>query len=309
MVSSSHPLVSIGLPVYNGEAYLRESLDSLLAQTYEHLELIISDNASTDKTADICREYVDRDSRVRYSRNECNIGMNENFNRVFELASGEFFMWGSHDDRRSPEYVESCVQVLCADPSIVLCYSESVFIDDQGRESGHVKDEMNTVSMPTYERMRQIIRELLWCNMVYGLYRSDALRQTGVFRRVYGPDRVLLLEMSSLGSFYQIPKPLLYSRRTDFSKPENRKKRREIKQFHVHELDPVLGRKKTYFPALHLVTTQASIVLSARMQPIQKLMLLAYLLRRSVRWYGRLTVSDLVDAIEDLVVRRPRTVP
>src|SRR5436190_12174806 len=92
------PIVSIGLPVFNGERYLRQALDSLLGQDFQDFELIISDNASTDRTAEICRAYVAKDRRIRYYRNESNIGSAPNYRRVFELARGEFFKWCSHDD-------------------------------------------------------------------------------------------------------------------------------------------------------------------------------------------------------------------
>src|SRR3989337_590294 len=119
------PTVSIGLPVFNGEKYLRQALDSILAQTYQDFELIISDNASTDKTQQICREYVKKDSRIRYYRNKRNLGATRNHNRVFELSCGEYFKWASHDDLLAPEFLSRCVSVLDQDHSIVLCHSKT----------------------------------------------------------------------------------------------------------------------------------------------------------------------------------------
>lgn len=113
-------LVSIGMPVYNGERYIVEALDSLLAQDYENFELIISDNASTDRTQGICLEYTSRDKRIRYYRNETNMGALWNFNRVFELSSGEYFMWASHDDLWRPHFISELVGLLEATPSAVL---------------------------------------------------------------------------------------------------------------------------------------------------------------------------------------------
>lgn len=92
------PKLSIGLPVYNGEKYLPDALDDLLGQDYEDFELIISSNASTDGTDEICREYASKDRRVSHSRNDCNIGATPNWNRVAQLAHGEFFKWAMHDD-------------------------------------------------------------------------------------------------------------------------------------------------------------------------------------------------------------------
>ena len=103
----AHPRVSIGLPVYNGELFLENALDSILSQTYSDFELIISDNASDDKTEEICRSYAARDKRVRYSRNAHNLGAAPNYNRVYHLARGRYFKWASHDDVLAPEFLIS----------------------------------------------------------------------------------------------------------------------------------------------------------------------------------------------------------
>src|SRR4051794_3298661 len=92
------PKLSIGLPVYNGENFLAHAVDSILAQDFRDFELIISDNASTDRTAEICRGYAESDPRVRYVRFETNQGGSRNFCYVFELARGEYFKWAAHDD-------------------------------------------------------------------------------------------------------------------------------------------------------------------------------------------------------------------
>ena len=105
------PRVSIGLPVYNGERYLRESIDSILAQTFQDFELVVCDNASTDETARICEEYAERDPRVRYFRNARNIGGINNANLTFERSRGDLFRWAAHDDVCAPVLLERCVQV------------------------------------------------------------------------------------------------------------------------------------------------------------------------------------------------------
>ena len=102
-------ILSIGVPVFNGEPYLAQSLETILRQTFTNLEVIVSDNASTDRTGEICRSYAARDKRIRYSRNLTNIGPLPNFRRVLELATGEYFMWAACDDYWSPNYVETLV--------------------------------------------------------------------------------------------------------------------------------------------------------------------------------------------------------
>ena len=117
------PKVSIGLPVYNGEPFLSETIDAILAQTFKDFELIICDNASTDDTERICRRYAARDKRISYYRQHHNIGAAGNFNRVFNLSSGEYFKWAAHDDLIAPEYLARCVEILERDRSVVLCHS------------------------------------------------------------------------------------------------------------------------------------------------------------------------------------------
>jgi len=102
---AGRPLVSIGVPVYNGSKFLRESLDSIAAQTYQNIEVVVSDNASTDQTPDICAEFAVRDRRFRHVRLAENIGGVPNHNHVFSLTRGKYFMWGSHDDMFAPSYV------------------------------------------------------------------------------------------------------------------------------------------------------------------------------------------------------------
>src|SRR5680860_1035425 len=124
--------VSVGMPVYNGEKYVGAALECLLSQTLTDFELIISDNASTDRTESICRSYAARDSRVRYFRNEQNTGGTANFNRVLELASSEYFKWACHDDLHAPTYLEQCAGILDRNPSFVLCHSKTRHIDSNG---------------------------------------------------------------------------------------------------------------------------------------------------------------------------------
>ena len=126
------PRLTIGLPVYNGENYLAESLDALLGQTFEDFELIISDNASTDATADICRRYEQLDSRVSYFRQPRNIGLAPNHNFVVEQARGELFKWASDDDLYARDLLERCVEALDENPDVVLAHSWTAMIDGSG---------------------------------------------------------------------------------------------------------------------------------------------------------------------------------
>jgi len=200
------PDVSIGLPVRNGEDYLRIAIDSLLAQDYADFELIISDNASNDGTPQICREYARNDSRIRFYRNDTNVGAAENFNRVFRLPRGKYFMWAAHDDHWHSSFISRCVEGLEQNPNVVLCGSTVRFIDRVGIELDKATirntivdyNRLHTHSMTLTERVRELTRTLNWY-AIYGLIRADALRQTKLCRDAYGADVLLLMELLFLG--------------------------------------------------------------------------------------------------------------
>src|SRR5262249_36899823 len=151
-MNNHKPRVSIGMPVYHGEPFLKEALDSILAQTYSDFELIISDNASTDRTQEICTAYAAKDKRIQYSRNDKNLGAAKNYNRVFELSSGEYFKWAAHDDICAPDFLVRCITVLDQDPSVVLCYPREIGIDEQGKFLGNRPYKLDTSLTKPSER-------------------------------------------------------------------------------------------------------------------------------------------------------------
>lgn len=207
----SPPKVSIGLPVYNGDEFLEKALESILRQTFTDFELIISDNASTDKTATICQRYAANDSRVRYYRNNYNIGGANNGNRTFLLAEGKYFRWAAHDDLCAPELLEKCVAVLDQDPEVVLCYTQTVNIDQRGQSLGVTRLNRATSPKP-HQRFRDLAFRNDYCEPSYGLMRSDILGKTRLEQDFTGSDRVLLCEVAFYGKFYEIPEALFYKR-------------------------------------------------------------------------------------------------
>ena len=211
-LSSDKPRVSIGLPVFNGEKYLEEVLDSILAQTYLDFELIISDNMSTDNTPRICRAYATKDSRIRYYRNEKNLGASKNFNRVFELSSSEYFKWAAHDDTLAPEYLQKCVSVLDQDPSIVLCHSKTGHIDEHGTLVGTYDHKMRIGSRKPHERFGDLISfgNPIWA--IFGVVRASSLGMTPLIGNYIGSDRNLLAEIGLIGRIYEIPECLFFRR-------------------------------------------------------------------------------------------------
>lgn len=214
-----YPRVSIGLPVYNGENYLEKALDSLLAQSFEDFELIIADNASTDSTMDICESYAGKDRRIRYFRNDANIGAAANYNRVFELSSGEYFKWAAHDDICDPGYLASSVARLDDDQGAVLCYPKEVAIDGKGKL---IPDYMSKYaelkkvgSSKVHERLHDIACIHHGCYQVFGLVRSPCLKRTPKIASYIGADRVLLAELSLMGRFVDTPEAIHFRRHSE----------------------------------------------------------------------------------------------
>ncbi|UCD73456.1 MAG: glycosyltransferase [Candidatus Bathyarchaeota archaeon] len=206
------PLVSIGLPVFNGEKFLEGTLDSICAQTFTNFELIISDNASTDRTEQICRNYSDNDSRIRYYRNSGNCGAAKNFNRVFELSSGMYFKWAAYDDLLDPKFLTKCVQKLERDSSIVLCHSKTAYIDENGQSLKLYQYENGNDSQKLHKRFRNQLSFFRPSWAIFGLIRADTLRETTMFGDYIGSDRNLLAELSLLGRIFEIPEYLFFGR-------------------------------------------------------------------------------------------------
>jgi glycosyltransferase involved in cell wall biosynthesis len=195
------PRVSIGLPVYNGEKYLREALNSILLQTYTNFELIISDNASVDQTQKICMDFAEKDQRIRYYRNETNLGAAPNHNLVFKLAKGEYFRWAGCDDKISPELLEKCVEFLDNHLDVVLCVPNTGIIGEYGEDLGGFEYGKD-ISLPTPgERFRYFSLVNTSGNYLYGLIRSNAITKIALHGSYPSSDLVFLAELSLYGKF------------------------------------------------------------------------------------------------------------
>jgi glycosyltransferase involved in cell wall biosynthesis len=202
----------MGLPVYNGGRYVAETLDSLLAQTFNDFELIICDNASTDRTEEICRHYAARDSRIRYVRNPNNLGAAGNYRLGFELSSGEYFRWNPSDDLCAPQFLARCVEVLDREPLVVLAYAKTNLIDEHGKLTAEYEDRLHLDSDRPSERFVRLCQNLRLCNALYGLIRSDTLRRTALLGNFIGGDIPLLAELTLYGKFWEVPEFLFFRR-------------------------------------------------------------------------------------------------
>ncbi len=209
------PLVSIGMPLYNEERYLRQTLDSLISQDYANFEIIISDNGSGDGTSNICQEYAAKDQRFHYYRNETNIGAAVNFQRVFELAQGDYFVWVAGHDLWHRTFLSRCLEILSQDASIVLCYPQALWINTDGQPLGLIPSSVETRGLDRISRLNVVLWGLGYCYPVYGLISSQALRKVSLGLQVIATDAIILGELSLLGAFAHISEPLLYMRKMD----------------------------------------------------------------------------------------------
>lgn len=212
-LQSRGPLVSIGLPVYNGEAFLKNTLEAILQQTFDNFELIISDNASTDATEQICSSYALQDKRIRYHRNERNLGAARNYNQLVDMANGNYFKWAAADDLIAPEYLAQCVAVLNSNPDILVCQTAVRLIDENNQHLQDYDDRLHIISDKPHVRLSNyLFRGASMWNAVFGLIRLEQLRKTPLIGTYLSSDQVLLGEIILRGKVYQIPERL-FSRR------------------------------------------------------------------------------------------------
>ncbi|KQX62917.1 hypothetical protein ASD06_12960 [Angustibacter sp. Root456] len=194
-------------------------MESALAQTHTDLELVISDNGSTDGTEEICRSFAAADERVRYLRQEQNRGAAWNHNAVVHASRGEYFRWYSYDDQMDPRLIEACLAPLQADPDLVLAYPLTYVMDDEGRVVEEYRSDLPWQGTRASERLHNLLCAenvdtlLCWCYPVYGLMRRRVLLDTRLLRPHNSSDAVLLVELALRGRWHQVPERLFYSRR------------------------------------------------------------------------------------------------
>jgi glycosyltransferase involved in cell wall biosynthesis len=223
------PKLSIGIPVFNGQEFLPELLDSLLEQTFGDFEILICDNASGDRTPQICCEYERRDSRIHYFRNDRNLGAIANFNRVFELSTAPFFKWAAHDDLYHEAYLATCIALLEDNPDTVLAHTGTVFIDEKGeilpfeQETGsHIDPKTGKRywadgadigdTRVAINRFWQVLTRARWGTHMFGVIRREILLQTSLLPNFAGSDRAMLAELALLGRFRCASKPMFLKR-------------------------------------------------------------------------------------------------
>ncbi|MDH3635817.1 MAG: glycosyltransferase [Gammaproteobacteria bacterium] len=224
---SPAPLVSIGMPVYNGEKFIFEAIDALLAQSFSNFELIISDNASTDRTEEICRDYSSKDERIRFIRQSNNIGGQANFKYVLDEAKADCFMWAAADDSSKPEFIERLYCTLVSNPELVLVMSDVINISEDGLmlgvseleniRIGDVKDHWEKLRWRFFDNPTT---NIYFC--IYGLFRTNILRSVqmnykGMVTHLAGSEIPFLAQIALKGKVASIPESLKIYRKHDNS--------------------------------------------------------------------------------------------
>jgi len=279
------PLVSIGLPVYNGANFVAEAIRSVLAQSLTDWELVISDNASTDNTVSICQEFAERDPRIIVHRNERNLGVAPNYNRAFELSRGRYFAWLAHDDLVGPEFLERCLRELEDDDQVLLAFPKLVFVDAQRRTIGRQIADLSVPGTTAVSRALQLLQlecqsnDIFWSQ--FGLIRRSALEQTHLMNTYNGSDQVLLLEIALMGKFKQIDAELFFRREhPDASTIRRNWNARDRAKFQNADDERVL-----VFPNFRLLGEHLACIWSSSVPVWGKIQCAGHVLRRfSGRW-------------------------
>jgi glycosyltransferase involved in cell wall biosynthesis len=285
------PLVSVGLPVYNGEAFLEEAIRSALGQTLDDLELILCDNASGDRTAEICRDYAARDPRVRYFRNPRNLGAAANYNLAFAHARGRYFKWLAHDDRMLPSFLAKTYRVLQERADAVLCNTVVRYIDSAGAQLGLYDTKLSGAdSCSPSKRFAWMVLRSHTCVDFFGLIRREALRDSLLHATFHGADRALLAQLALRGRLIQLPAPLLAIR--EHPNRYTRSQRRSVDRAAWHDST---GGGHVSFPAWRLYREYLRLVRREALSPEERTRCYAVLARWwACNWNAARAVVDLL---------------
>ncbi len=305
------PTLSIGLPVYNGARFLTKALDSILAQTFTDFELILSDNASSDRTEEICREYAARDARIRYSRNSNNIGAGPNFRKVYDLARGRYYKQAAHDDFCEPTYFAKAIAALEANPALTVAYAQTREVDAEG---GFLRDydlPLRTADPDPVIRWTDLVLIKHQCYEIFGIHRMSALRSIPPMGSFANADGILLAQLGLLGPFHQIPERLFLSTRHEHQSSLAMPKRISGKGRRLTRTSGTLPNidwwdpsraKKIGFPEFNIFARYWQSVKLSPLSPAQKARAYQVVLQWA-RKYHRPMAGDLVRAADQLLWR------
>lgn len=309
-VAKPTPRITLAMPVFNGSNYIREALDSIIAQTFTDFELIVCDNASQDNTRQIVQEYAAKDDRIRLIRNPRNLGAAPNYNLGFKHGRGEYLKWCAHDDTLSPNNLEACIEVLDARPDVALAFASTRGITGSGEITRPTGEETPSLeSDDPAVRFRQAIELSGTCFPIFGVFRRKNLARSTLHRPYYGSDRGVIAEHAIMGKFVRVEDAIFYNR--------------EHEQRSINIDDKVqrslwqTGKKSRTAAAEHLnLTTHLFKIASLHSDIAPSWKLKAFLLKRSLHplQIGRfaLEIANMISpkaahAAKSLVVRPARS--
>lgn len=273
--TNSAPLVTIGIPVYNGEAFLEDAVRSAMDQSFTDLEIVISDNASTDRTPEILARLAADDQRIRVFRNAVNLGAAPNYNRCYEEARGKYFKWLAHDDRMKPGYLAAMVAALEARPDAVLANAITDYIDENGRCFTTYDSELNKASgKDPVQRFGEMALRSHSCVDFFGLCRMSALKNSMLHGPFHGADRAFLAQMALRGALIQVPEHLIEMREHSMRYTRVQQKVRDRESWHD-------ARKKRGWniPSLRLYREYMALVAEEDLTAGQRLRCVGILMR------------------------------
>lgn len=290
MNTRKHPPVTVILPVYNGEKFLKKTLESMSAMDYPNYTILISDNASTDNTGLICSAFAEKDSRVRYSRNETNVGPGKNAQKLEQMCLTPYIMVASDHDLWHPSYISRLMEVLTKDESVVLAYPRTTIIDIHDNIIEKAPDILDTRGLDRIRRFSKIIWEFTWGNMNFGIFRTDAYRHSiKTERNVIGCDHVQMALLSLEGSIAQVDDFLFYRR-------DNRPGEDNIKR----QIDWYMKSKiKALTPWTMLAFEQIKVVREADLSETEKELLLEDIINCYRSRFGNGIRKEALDLAEN----------
>lgn len=303
------PFLTVGLPVYNAGQFLARALESLLNQTFTDFELLISDNASTDRTEEICREFARQDSRVQYFRNEKNMGAGWNHRRVYSMATGEYFKLAAHDDFCEPTFFETCIHALEEDPGLTVAYAKTRVVDAEGYFLEDFECPLRTDNEDPVVRFGDLVLKGHRCYQIFGVHRMSALKQLPPQGSFAHADRIMLARLGLLGRFYESPERLFVSTRHRGQSVWTMPTRTASKSFRLTRKpgtlpnlewwDPAKGRAVT-FPEWHAFQQYCLSIRNSPLSSSQKLRAYGLMTRWAAKYHRRLA-GDFVLAADQVL--------
>lgn len=308
---SQTPMLAIGMPVYNGERFLPKALDSLLCQTFSDFQILLSDNASTDSTEEIGRQYAARDRRVRYSRNQRNMGAGWNFLHVYELATGKYYKQAAHDDFCEPTFLETCIRVLEQDYETVVAHTKTRIVDPDGALVEDYECPLRTDDADPVVRFADLVLINHRCFPIFGVHRRSALNRLPPMGSFPHADGVLLAQLGLIGRFYESPERLFINTRHTGQSSWTLSSRSSVRKF---RLTDKVGRlpsmewwspnrkKEITFPECHIFGEYCRSIARSPLTPAQKARAYSVMVHWAARYHRKL-MGDVVLAADQLIWR------